>query len=210
MSVQQRFWAKVRKGDVCWNWTAALDHGGYGHFRADGKTVRAHRFSYELHVGPIPVGLQIDHLCRNTRCVNPDHLEAVTGRVNTRRGFGPTARNARKTHCDRGHPLTSENLMVHKPGAAAEGQRICRLCQQEVKRQRRAKSRPPAEAALRDGTIYPKGANGAIVPCYHAVDPDEPFVSCCGRPIDTTSVRPAVGVVHRCSRPGCREAWPNG
>lgn len=84
---EDRFWAKVDKcRDGCWVWTAKGTPAGYGQFRVDGVDVYAHRFSYELHVGPIPDGLQIDHLCRVTSCVNPAHLEPVTGAENLRRG----------------------------------------------------------------------------------------------------------------------------
>lgn len=82
-----RFYAKVRKTDTCWVWTGALSSKGTGHgygtLWADGRLRKAHRLSYELHVGPIPVGHVIDHKCRDTRCVNPDHLQAVTARQNS-------------------------------------------------------------------------------------------------------------------------------
>ena len=99
------FWPKVNKagpGD-CWIWTASKDRLGYGKFGR--PSVLAYRFSYELHRGKIPSGLELDHLCRNPSCVNPEHLEAVTHRVNMLRGIGPSAVNARKTHCKQGHPL---------------------------------------------------------------------------------------------------------
>jgi hypothetical protein len=90
-----RFWRNVRKGDLCWNWAGSIDVCGYGRLWDGTRTVRAHRFSYELLVGPIPEGLVLDHLCRNTRCVNPEHLEAVTHRDNLLRGFGAAAKRAR-------------------------------------------------------------------------------------------------------------------
>ncbi|MBN9210756.1 MAG: hypothetical protein BGO45_10805 [Microbacterium sp. 71-36] len=82
-TVSERFWARVVKAD-CWEWTGSL-RTGYGLFRLDGRNVQTHRWAYEEQVGPIPDGFQIDHLCRNTRCVNPDHLEPVTQAENIRR-----------------------------------------------------------------------------------------------------------------------------
>lgn len=92
---------------------------------------RAHRVSYETFVGPIPAGLTLDHLCRNTLCINPAHLEPVTIKENVLRGDGPTARNARKTHCDRGHAFDETNT-----GPNANGGRSCRACKREWVEQR--------------------------------------------------------------------------
>src|SRR3990167_2682493 len=108
----------------CWLWTATKTRTGYGHLRSQpwrGETT--HRFFYELLVGPIAEGLELDHLCRNRACVNPLHLEPVTARINTLRGLGPSARNARKTHCARGHEFTEENTYHHVPE-----HRACRAC----------------------------------------------------------------------------------
>ena len=94
----------------CWLWIAGIAGGGYGSYWNGTKKVSAHRFSYEQTRGPIPQGLEIDHLCRQRLCVNPEHLEAVTHRENVLRGDGWTAHQARQTHCHRGHPLTPDNL----------------------------------------------------------------------------------------------------
>lgn len=81
-----RFWSRVDKTEGCWNWKGRLGHDGYGLFSIGKRdNVIPHRFSYELEVGPIPEGLQLDHLCRNRACVRPDHLEPVTREENMRR-----------------------------------------------------------------------------------------------------------------------------
>lgn len=103
----------------CWEWIGTLSSAGYGRFEKD----FAHRVSYRQHVGPIPVGLQLDHLCRNRKCVNPKHLEPVTGQVNTLRGETLPAINAAKTECIHGHPFDSANT-----GIRANGHRWCRAC----------------------------------------------------------------------------------
>lgn len=88
MSPTERlFWAKVNKTETCWLWAGARNPAGYGHFRRSGTTYNAHRFAYELLVGPVEKGLQIDHLCRVRNCVRPSHMEAVTPLINTRRGM---------------------------------------------------------------------------------------------------------------------------
>lgn len=108
----------------CWLWTGTKHSSGrtgYGWFR--GRAL-AHRASYEIHVGPIPRGLQIDHLCRVRRCVNPAHLEAVTPKVNIFRSESPAAVTARTNRCRRGHELSGRNLYVVK----ATGGRRCLAC----------------------------------------------------------------------------------
>jgi hypothetical protein len=119
----QRFWDKVDDdANSCWLWTAAIGHNGYGRFWFDGRHVRAHRFAYELLVGPIPEGMELDHLCRVRHCVNPAHLEIVEHRENMLRGDTIVALNSRKQACPRGHPFSPENTRVYR------GRRHCRAC----------------------------------------------------------------------------------
>lgn len=135
----RRFMAKVRVVDSgCWEWQSTLINGLYGQFWDGRRQVYAHRWSYEHHVSPIPAGLQIDHLCRNTRCVNPDHLEPVTPRENTLRGSSIVAANAVKTHCRLGHPLAGENLLVLPRG------RGCRACRLDTYRRYRLRKKEAA------------------------------------------------------------------
>ena len=82
---EERFWSKVIVTPMCWWWTGSLQSKGYGQFRLDGSLVLAHRYAYEICFGPIPEDLQIDHLCLVRHCVNPAHLEPVTGDENIRR-----------------------------------------------------------------------------------------------------------------------------
>lgn len=114
----------------CWIWLGHITPKGYGLIKIKRQDRLVHRFVYERFKGPIPAGLQIDHLCRMRCCVNPDHLECVTSRVNTLRGFNPPAMNARKTHCKNGHPLVGENVIVRPRDASRE----CRLCTKERSR----------------------------------------------------------------------------
>lgn len=100
----------------CWEWTGTRNYLGYGHFWNGSRVVGAHRWSYEYHTAPIPDGLEIDHLCRNRACVNPEHLESVTRAENNRRAA------AAQTHCKWGHEYTPENT------AYRAGYRKCRTC----------------------------------------------------------------------------------
>lgn len=128
-----RFWAKVDWwGNGCWLWTGCTG-GGYGRFVFEGKVRQAHRVAYEAFIGPIPEGLQIDHLCRNRACVRVSHLEAVTQRENVLRGVGASAQHARQTHCIHGHEFTPENTFVQAEGQQ-KGRRRCRTCVLESNR----------------------------------------------------------------------------
>lgn len=116
----ERFHAKYEVDSTtgCWRWFATLDRGGYSHFTIPARRhISGHRFAYMALVGPIPLGLELDHLCHNTACVNPGHLEPVTRAENMRRRY------ARMTHCKRGHEFTPENTYT------GVGRRSCRTCQ---------------------------------------------------------------------------------
>lgn len=121
----ERFAAKwVEAPGGCHLWVGATDGDGrYGSFGLGRKAVRAHRWAYEQVHGPVPGGLDLDHLCRKTLCVNPEHLELVTHRENILRGQSFAAINAAKTHCKRGHPFTTENIR-----RLAGGGRQCLAC----------------------------------------------------------------------------------
>jgi hypothetical protein len=128
-----RFWSKVDKngplfkGIPCWNWTDSL-RSGYGTFYVSGarnaqQRIAAHRYAYELLVWPIGPDLELDHLCRNRRCVNPAHLEEVPHRINVLRGTGISAQRAGQTHCKNGHEMTPANTIW-----LPSGTRRCRAC----------------------------------------------------------------------------------
>lgn len=123
----------------CWNWQRATNDEGYGRInigtKAENAVAFTHRVSYELHVGPIPEGLVLDHLCRNTACCNPNHLEPVTQRVNLHRGQGSTASDAAKTHCKWGHEFTEQNTRLVPKG------RRCKACEKRRNAASRARSR---------------------------------------------------------------------
>jgi hypothetical protein len=141
-AVPDRVMSKVAVAETgCWEWTAAKV-AGYGRVRWNGRSALAYRVIYELTVGPVPAGLELDHLCRNRACCNPDHLEPVTHAENVRRAGGFAAAIAAqlaKTHCPHGHELTPENTYV--PPLSSRPQRQCRTCRREGKRRRRAQGK---------------------------------------------------------------------
>lgn len=136
---EKRFWTFVNKTDTCWLWTGGTNQSGprgYGRFCVRrGVHILAHRYAYELLVGPIPPGLQLDHVhargCRSKLCVNPAHLEPVTNQENSRR------RNALIVSCPRGHPLSGPNLYV----TPKTNRRDCRECILRRSRERDARER---------------------------------------------------------------------
>ena len=128
----EKFEERVERGphEACWLWRGSFYGNGYGRLGHGPDVLLAHRVSYELHVGPIPDGLTIDHLCRVPACVNPAHLEAVTFRENVLRGVSPPAQGARRTECPAGHPYTPDNLKTYK---GCRG-RMCLTCAREHQR----------------------------------------------------------------------------
>jgi hypothetical protein len=117
---------RVLLDDGCWEWVGAHDHSGYAQVSAKGgrTTVKVHRLMYELLVGPIPEGMQIDHLCRNRGCVRPDHLEPVSHAENVRRGDAGK-HHAAKDSCPNGHPYDDVNT-YRRPDR--RNRRECRIC----------------------------------------------------------------------------------
>lgn len=124
----ERLASKIEKTDSCWVWTASRDGNGYGNFSYLGKCRKAHRVVYEAYVGKIPDGLEIDHLCRNTSCVNPSHLEPVTRSVNAKRGKS----GWKVERCKRyGHPLSGDNLGRYFYKRGGVWQQYCKRCKSE-------------------------------------------------------------------------------
>ena len=134
----RRLESMFTRTDGCWEWTGRKNAGGYGMICWNKRETPAHRVVYEQEVGPIPAGLVIDHLCRVRHCMNPAHMEIVTIGQNTLRGVGPSAVNARSTHCKRGHPFDEANT-IHR----SDGGRRCRTCKWML-RVRRANERDRA------------------------------------------------------------------
>lgn len=118
----------------CHEWNAADDGDhGYGRFWLNGRSVKAHRAAYQLQVGPIPDGHDIDHRCRNVRCVRPSHLRPLTHRANILASRNHVALRAAQTHCHRGHPFDDANTYI-----APNGTRKCRTCKRDAQRTSRA------------------------------------------------------------------------
>ena len=124
---------RINRVGGCWLWTGPRNNHGYGQIsiKINGKRVvkLAHRVSYEMFIGLIQDGLTIDHLCRNPPCINPDHLEVVSMRINTLRGVAPSAQNARKTHCPNGHPYDR---------VRQRGSRVCSICERAYRKRQKA------------------------------------------------------------------------
>jgi HNH endonuclease len=130
-TLEERFWTKVEvpyAASECWLWVGSRDSKGYGRLANPGKSRLPHRIAYELMIGPIPPGIELDHLCREKACVNPWHLEQVTHRENSLRGV--MADRPKKTHCPHGHEYTEANT-YYIPG---KGTYMCRICRTNLDR----------------------------------------------------------------------------
>lgn len=124
---EERFWECVDCSGDCWLWNGTIRGNGYGGFYLSNKggSMLAHRAAWLLVHGEPPAGLDLDHLCRVRRCVNPHHLEPVTRKENLLRGDGPRLAKERtlaKTHCKYGHAFTAENTKWKR------GAKMCRIC----------------------------------------------------------------------------------
>jgi hypothetical protein len=143
--IEKHFNARVAiSPNGCWEWTGLLGKTGYGRFTLKHRKIfYAHRVAWLVIARRrIPVGKQLDHLCRNRRCVNPDHLEVVTSRENTMRGENFCARQARQTHCIRGHAFNEVNTYINPNN----GERHCRKCACIIQKNRRKRMGDNADA----------------------------------------------------------------
>lgn len=161
-SLAERFWMKVDKRgpDECWPWIASLDSKGYGQIYIGGKkNLMGHSVSMMLHGFELPEGKEWDHICKNTKCVNPKHLRAVTHLENcTTYSDSPLAKHKRKTECPQGHPYSPENTAIYKrePRVSSTGKktgrvtcRICLTCYPSAWRQAIIPRNPPPRAKLK-------------------------------------------------------------
>lgn len=144
LSVRDPLWRVVARVEIddagCWVWKGSKHVRGYGHIWVDGSLQYVHRVVYESMVGPVPSGLVLDHLCRNTSCCNPDHLDPVTQRENTLRGVSLFAVNAAKTHCPKGHAYNETNTWWY------DGRRYCRACRRLARPLEKARAKARAAA----------------------------------------------------------------
>lgn len=131
----------------CWRWTGSFYTNGYGRIRdagAKGKLWATHIYAYEQKHGPVPAGTELDHLCRNRWCCNPDHVEAVTHRVNALRGQAPAVLLHRSQQCKRGHEFNETNTYYYKHGTRKGRVAFCRVCKNERRSKNHRSPIPPS------------------------------------------------------------------
>lgn len=135
-TIRERLYARlaIDPATKCWNWLGTISAGKYGSIYYDGRMQKVHRVAWELEKGSVPNGMDLDHLCRNRKCCNPDHLEPVTRSENLRRSPLMDRKSA-LTHCKRGHEFTTENTIIRK-----NGWRACRICMRQHIRDWRARN----------------------------------------------------------------------
>lgn len=137
MPTIERVWASISEdGAGCWNWTRDMRSNGYGQITIAGRSQNAHRAVYELLVEPVPTGMHLDHLCRNRRCVKPEHMEVVTPRENAVRGY-----YGQKQFCVQGHPYKGDNLYVSYRKETGYPKRGCKTCRRAAVRKSHHKSK---------------------------------------------------------------------
>ena len=188
------FWAKVERSGDCLVWTGVKDTEKYGQFQVNGKPKSAYRVAYNMIVGEIPEGLELDHLCRNHSCVNPEHLEAVTHQENARRA----GIFRRRTHCiKKNHPLTPDNLYYSKD-ARGSPQRRCKKCSLANGRRRFREQQQRQTPEL-------KGRGGAILTPIQVINIWHAKGS-----IDSHKLSKFYGVASRTIRDiWCKRTWNN-
>lgn len=132
---EQRFMSKIKKTDTCWYWTAAKTKAGYGMYSIKHKLIYAHRYSYQMFVGELVANMELDHLCKNRDCVNPEHLEQVTHKENVKRGealphlMAKIESRRNQQYCVRGHSLLDKSNIYNPPKRPKI--RYCRKCIKE-------------------------------------------------------------------------------
>lgn len=130
----ERLWGKIAKQQTpCWTWIGGRTAAGYGRFIVKSHSTFAHRVVYEVVRGAIPEGMTLDHLCKNTLCVNPDHMEVVTAAVNSSR---IVSANREKTHCAKGHEYTADNTIYGKQSDGSK-HRTCKICRNAAAQRQR-------------------------------------------------------------------------